>query len=166
MGLALTPDDERSLRCLTDVSSGYLLNLGDEEPWEPALVRLAAAIRNVGTLRVDMNIAGLTKSQVQGRIYRAGSAEPVRVIRTGVAEELASGMYRLVLETLPPLTLDRLLVLRAVSAWSARGRRCRSVQSYSPTNEPLSRGGRSFPRTGRVRAILLDGRPVYVQSGR
>jgi hypothetical protein len=111
VGLGLTPADAGELRCLTAASSGYLLEFGPETGWEASVRRLAAVIRNRGTLRLELPGPVAPGVSVSGRVLRAGAVEPVRIVRSGRDEELPGGMYRVVVETVPATTFERVLVV-------------------------------------------------------
>jgi hypothetical protein len=166
VGLGLGGEDERALRCLTDATSGFLLNLQPDTPWQMEIARLAAVLQNRGSLRVEARLAG-EAVDIQGRLLRIGSAEVLRKIRTGRAEEIPAGMYRVVVETLPPSVFERVLVLpgqeRLLSIDDLAQVRFRA---YDEANRPLPIYASLVPEGGAGEETYVSGQsPVYVHAG-
>ena len=111
VGLGLSPDHADELRCLADAASGYLLEIEPGAGGEAPIRRLASVIRNRGTLRLELPPGLPANVSVNGRVFRTGAGEPLRTVRSGRDEELPGGMYRVVAETVPATTFDRVLVL-------------------------------------------------------
>ncbi|MFN2431633.1 MAG: hypothetical protein ABR599_02225 [Gemmatimonadota bacterium] len=167
VGLGLEPGDARTLRCLTTPTSGYLLDLDPAEAWQPAIARLAAVIADRGTLRVELAAPGGAPVDLQGRLFREGESEPLRSVRAGRQEELPGGMYRLVLETLPPTTVERVLILpgeeRVVRVDDVGAIR---VRALTPENELLPAYAAIAPAAGGdAERYVAAGREVLVRPG-
>jgi hypothetical protein len=111
VGLGLDPADAEELRCLTRTSSGVLLEVASGSDWDAPVRRLAAVIRNRGTLRLELPPGVPPSVSVSARVFRAGAADAGRIVRRGRDEELPGGMYRVVVETVPATTVDRVLVV-------------------------------------------------------
>jgi hypothetical protein len=166
IGFGLDEQDERALRCLTEDRSGYLVNLQPESDWQPEMTRLAAVLQNRGLLRVDALLAGRPVT-LQGRLFRTGATEAVR-LRTGRPEELPAGMYRVIIETLPPAVFERVLVLpggerQLVIDDLAELR----LQAYDAVNTPLPAYASLVPDTsGGAETYVSGAQPLYVRAGR
>jgi hypothetical protein len=167
VGLGLAEEDERALRCLTDATSGYLLNLQPDDPWSDEMARLAAVLQNRGTLRVDARLAG-EPVVIQGRLFRAGSAEALRTLRTGRIEDVPAGAYRVVVETLPPAVFDRVLVLpgqeRVLSIEDLAQVRFRA---FDAVNRSRTAYASLTPEDGSGEETYVSAdQPAYVRAGR
>lgn len=168
VGLALADEDVRALRCLTDPTAGYLLSLDLDSDWVRPVSRIADLIRNRGTLRVEARLGGGEAAGLQGRVFRASSDAFVRTIRAGRDEELPGGIYRVVLETLPPTELDGVLIVageeRVVRLDDLAQLR---TAAYSSANEALPAYAAVAPEdpSGEER-YFPAGTPVYVRPGR
>ncbi len=166
IGFGLDEQDERALRCLTEATSGYLVNLQPESAWQPEMTRLAAVLQNRGLLRVDALLAGRPVT-LQGRLFRAGATEALP-LRTSRPEELPAGMYRVIVETLPPSVFERVLVLpggerQLVIDDLAELR----LQAYDAANAPLPAYASLVPDTyGAAEAYVSGDQPLYVRAGR
>ncbi len=167
VGLGLGEEDERALHCLTDATSGYLVNLQPDTSWQSEIPRLAAVLQDRGVLRVEARLAG-QPVVIQGRLFRAGSEEAVRTLRTGRAEELPAGMYRVVVETLPPSVFERVLVLpgheRLLSIEDLAQVRFRG---YDEANRSMPAYASLAPEDGTGEEMYVSGeQPAYVRAGR
>jgi hypothetical protein len=111
VGLGLDPADAEELRCLTRTASGVLLEVAPGSDWDAPVRRLAAVIRNRGTLRLELPPGLPPAASVSARVFRAGAPDEGRIVRWGRDEELPGGMYRVVVETVPATTVDRVLVV-------------------------------------------------------
>jgi hypothetical protein len=116
---------------------------------------------------VDARLAGEPVG-VQGRLFRAGSDEALRTLRTGRVEELPAGLYRVVMETLPPAVFERVLILPGRERQLAiedlaqvRFRGYDEANRSRPTYASLS----AEDGTGDEMYVPGD-QPAYVRAGR
>lgn len=173
IGLGLAPEDARRLACLTEPGSGYVLDLRSGTGWESRLARLAAVIQNRGTLRLEVAAragrAALTPApEPVGRVFRVGSTEPFDTIRAGHVQELPGGMYRVVVETVPPTTFERVLVLPGEERILTLENLARlEVRAYSAANEPVAAGATLVAEDDGTEELYLPSwRPAHVRAGR
>jgi hypothetical protein len=178
VGLALTGEDARALRCLSEATSGLLVNLRPEESWEPQMRRLAAILQNLGILRIETALAPGEAAELQGRVYLENADAPLRAIRVERDEELPAGTYKITLETLPTLTFQHVQVhpggRRTLVAFDL-GRLV--VRALSPANAPVpayalltplgAADGTDAADAGpeSAEAYVAAGRPMFLRAG-
>ncbi|MBA2564721.1 MAG: hypothetical protein H0V09_04775 [Gemmatimonadetes bacterium] len=166
VGLGLDAADAERLGCLTEKTSGYLLDLQPGASWGRPIGRLASAVLERGLLR--LRVAEIEGADLQGRVYREGSSEPLRTIRADRREEVPAGGYRLVLETFPQLEIPYVEVLPGEERVVAVEDVARlTVRALSSDNEPLpARAALTVEGKRELERYLSAGQPVYVQPGR
>ena len=168
LGFGLDEEDARALRCLADATSGYLVALEPDDDPAGEVRRLAAVVRNLGMLRVEVPVGDSAGDAValQGRVFHAGSDAPLRTIRTGRDEELPGGMYRVVVETVPPTILERVLILPGEEQVVRLEDLARvTVRAFTPDNETVAAYAALVPEGSDEEHYVAAARPLYVRPG-
>ncbi|HUP18316.1 MAG TPA: hypothetical protein VM778_00020 [Gemmatimonadota bacterium] len=110
VAIGAEPDDLEGLRCLSRSSSGTFLTIDAPGEVASAAERLALIVRNEGVLDVRLSVAGEAFG-APVRMLRPLTGEVVRAFVARAARRVPAGMYTVVIETAPPDTLERVLVL-------------------------------------------------------
>ncbi|CAN5867183.1 hypothetical protein BH20GEM1_BH20GEM1_04280 [soil metagenome] len=148
VALAPAPDDLEALRCLSRAGSGSLTVI--DTPGEAASAgrRVALILRNEGLVEVRATLGrGGARIALPVRVERPVGGEVVVAFAARGPRPVPAGVYRVVVESAPPLAFERVMVLPGETA-------------------TLEASG-----LGRLRVELLDDRgghvraPVSIRSG-
>lgn len=105
-----TPADADRLRCLSRAGSGAYIEIDDPGAVERAAERLALVLLNLGRLDVRLTV-GDDRFTAPVRVLQPLTREVVAAYVAQGPRRLPAGMYTVVVETAPPRTIERVLVL-------------------------------------------------------
>lgn len=167
VALAPEPTDVEGLRCLSRVGSGSFTLLRDPDSTAAVASRLALVLRNRGLVDVRLSVGDGERFAVPVRLLRPLTGELVAAFAARGPQAVPAGIYRLVVETTPPVTIDRVMVLPGRTTTVERtdfGRLtvdllAGDASRRAPVSVRAGRGGAEvrFLRTGEE-ALLRAGR--------
>jgi hypothetical protein len=112
VALAPAPDDLEVLRCLSRAGSGSLTVIDTPGEAGSAGRRVALILRNEGLLEVRTTLGrGGARIELPVRIERPVGGEVVVAFAARGPRPVPAGVYRVVVESAPPLSFDRVMVL-------------------------------------------------------
>jgi hypothetical protein len=112
VALAPAPDDLEVLRCLSRAGSGSLTVIDTPGEAGSAGRRVALILRNEGLLEVRATLGrGGARIELPVRIERPVGGEVVVAFAARGPRPIPAGVYRVVVESAPPLSFDRVMVL-------------------------------------------------------
>jgi hypothetical protein len=117
VALAPGPADLEALRCLSRAGSGSLTIVDGPNEAESAGRRVAMVLRNEGRIEVRATLGtGGARVPLPVRIERPAAGEVVAAFAAGGPRAVPAGVYRVVVESTPPLTFERVMVLPGETA--------------------------------------------------
>ena len=126
VALAPSPENLEQLRCLSRAGSGSLTIIDGPGEAASAGRRVALVLRNEGLIEVRSTLGrGGARVPLPVRIERPVAAEIVAAFTARGPRAVPAGVYRVVVESAPPLAFERVMVLpgeTAVLDASALGR--------------------------------------------
>ena len=111
VAIAQDPQQVDLLRCLSRAGSGTFLVLSDPAEVGRAAARLALILKNQGLIDVRLSLGGRETIAAPIRILVPRSRDVAAVFSGRGPHALPAGIYSVVVETAPPITLERVLVL-------------------------------------------------------
>lgn len=112
VGLDPQPASLEELRCLSRSGSGSLTLIGAPDEAAAAGRRLALVLRNEGLVEVRATLGrGGERLPLPVRVVRPLRDEVVAAFAARAPRAVPAGVYRIVVESVPPLTFERVLVL-------------------------------------------------------
>lgn len=160
------PDELDGLRCLSRASSGSFTTIAGADEAAPAAQRVALILRNEGLLDVRLAV-GPDAFTAPVRLSRPLTGEIVTAFVSRAPRAVPAGMYTVMLETAPPISLERVLVLpgeRVTIGYSDFGRLevvfhdPRGGGARAPVSIRSSRGGPEL-------RYVQTGQPVVLRAG-
>ena len=111
VAIAQDPREVDLLKCLSRAGSGTFLVLSDPAAVSRAAAQLALILKNQGLIDVRVSLGGRERISVPVRILVPRSREVVAVFSGRGPHAIPAGIYSVVLETAPPITIERVMVL-------------------------------------------------------
>lgn len=157
------PEELERLRCISRAGSGAFIHVASPDEVQPAARRLALVLGNRGRIEARLSVAGEAFS-APVRLLRPLSGEVVTVFSGRRPRSVPAGVYTMVIETAPPIRVERVMVLPGqtfVFESAAFGRLVVELE-----------GGRRAPLTIRSAAdrselrYVRTGEPVILGAGR
>lgn len=117
VALAPGPENLEELRCLSRAGSGSLTIIDGSDEASYAGRRVALILRNEGLIEVRATLGrGGARVSLPVRIERPVTGEVVAAFTARAPRAVPAGVYRVVVESAPPLTFERVLVLPGETA--------------------------------------------------
>lgn len=160
------PEDVDRLRCLSRSSSGAFLTIGAPDEARPAGERLALILRNQGIVDVRLSVGEETFS-APVRLVRPLTGEVVAAFVSRASRRVPAGMYTAVLETAPPVTIERVMVLpgeRVLIERSDYGRLLVNLHRPGDTEVRAAVSVRSADGGPELR-FAQTGQPIVLREG-
>ncbi len=112
VALAPSPENLEQLRCLSRAGSGSLTIIDGPGEASSAGRRVAFVLRNEGLIEVRVTLGrGGARVPLPVRIERPVAGEVVAGFTARAPRAVPAGVYRVVVESAPPLTFERVMVL-------------------------------------------------------
>lgn len=167
--IALAPDSAavEPLRCLSRAGSGAFLVVSDPDSARAAGARLARVLKDRGLLDVRL-WAGAEPITVPVRVLRPLTGEVVAAFSARGPREIPAGVYTVVIETMPSVTLERVMILPGTTHLIERRDFGRLVVEARDANDTPLRARVSVRRPDRGGEVryLAAAEPVVLRSGR
>jgi hypothetical protein len=111
VAIAQEPQEVGLLRCLSRAGSGTFMVLSDADDVGRAASRLALILKNQGLIDVRLSLGDEETLVAPVRVLVPRSGEVVAAFTGRRPRSLPAGVYTIVLETAPPITIERVMVL-------------------------------------------------------
>lgn len=105
------PEEMEALRCLSREGSGAFLRISEPGDAVPAARRLALVLTNRGVVDVRLSLGGAGRHAAPVRLLRPLTGEVTAAFTSRAPTRVPAGMYTMVIETAPPDTVRRVMVL-------------------------------------------------------
>ena len=167
VALGVEAAEVERLKCLSRAGSGSFLNLTSPTETAAAASRLALILKNQGILDVRLSIGPAEPFTAPVRVLVPRTRELVAAFPGRGPQPLRAGMYTVILETAPAITIDRVMILPGETVTVERssfGRLAVEMRDAEdrPLRMPLSVRSGSGRREVR---FAFTGDPMVLQAG-
>lgn len=140
------PGEVDRLRCLSRAGSGTYLQITSVDDIAPLARRLALVLQNRGRVEVRLSVGDGEAFSAPIRLLRPLTGEVVAALPGRRPRAVPAGSYTVVIETAPPVRVDRVMVLPGQTVTFARSDFGRLIVDLA---EPDRRAPVSIRSTGR-----------------
>lgn len=114
------PGEVDRLRCLSRAGSGSYLQIASANDVEPVARRLALVLKNRGRIEVRLSVGEGEAFSAPVRLLKPLTGEVVAALPERRSRAVPAGSYTVVIETAPPVRVDRVMVFPGQTVTLAR----------------------------------------------